>query len=79
MVGSSYYHASYHSFVDCEHSGKMISRYHQNYNDIWYQYLIDNKASCMNPTYKHTLEGDNGTNNFKVMVIDINRCEDKPD
>ena len=33
----------------------------ENYNDVWYNYLKDNVASCFNPDIDYKFKGNGGT------------------
>jgi len=44
---------------------------------LWYNFLKTNNAYCIDPNVNYQFLGDTGTNDLKVMVLDIDRCQNK--
>lgn len=50
----------YLDLIDCEGDEEFKSG-KENYNDVWFNYLKENKAACFDHNYDFNFQGNDGT------------------
>ena len=47
----------------------------ENFNDVWYNYLKDNRASCFDHDVDYTFRGNKGTTHVEQMIVSVDKCD----
>jgi hypothetical protein len=68
---------TFNDLVECDKEA-LFEDAASDHNKLWYSYLKGNNALCLDPNVNYAFKGNEGTKDLDVMVIDIDRCKDKP-